>query len=82
MRGGASRANGAAVCAAPRGAWFLARLANHQATFAGNQRLESLTRGALRSDDFASIERDLIAFVAAGLVELCKPPRARPRALR
>jgi AcrR family transcriptional regulator len=50
--------------------------------FAGNQRLESLTRGALRSDDYASIERDLIAFVAAGLVDLCKRRRARPRALR
>jgi AcrR family transcriptional regulator len=49
--------------------------------FSGNQRLESLTRGALRSDDFSSIERDLIGFVAAGLVDLCKGQRGLPRAL-
>lgn len=56
-------------------------LASTLYSFAGNQRLESLTRGALRSDDFASIERDVVGFLAAGLLELCKGQRVLTRAL-
>jgi AcrR family transcriptional regulator len=57
-------------------------LASTLYAFAGNQRLESLTRGALRSDDFASIEHDLIGFLAAGLLALCTGRRAPTRLLR
>lgn len=44
--------------------------------FAGNGRLESLTGGALRSDDYARITEDLLSFSAAGMVALCAQPAA------
>lgn len=54
-------------------------------TFADNRRLDSLTSGRIRSDDFAAQSEDLIEMLSAGLFALCaKPARARsaPRADR
>jgi AcrR family transcriptional regulator len=45
--------------------------------FSGNQRLESLTRGALRSDDPAQIAADLIAFLTPALQRSCSSARKR-----
>jgi AcrR family transcriptional regulator len=40
--------------------------------FSGNQRLESLTAGAQRSDDYASVERQLVEFVSLAIVHACQ----------
>ena len=40
-------------------------------SFSDNRRLESMTRGALRSDAFEAIAGDLIPFVATGVHGLC-----------
>ena len=45
--------------------------------FSSNRRLESLTRGALRSDDFELIAEDLIAFLTPAIVEACGKGRAQ-----
>ncbi len=39
--------------------------------FSDNRRLESMTGGVLRSDDFEAIARDLIPFITAGVLGLC-----------
>lgn len=49
-------------------------------SFAGNGRLESMTGGALRSDDYARITEDLVNFSTAGITALCSTGQiGRPR---
>lgn len=49
-------------------------------SFSNNLRLNSMTGGAVRSDDFAAISRNLVRFVAHGLVGLCsQSPTRRTR---
>jgi len=52
-------------------------LASTMYSFSNNLRLDSMTQGKLRSDDFAAISRNLVTFVAGGLVALCDPPAGR-----
>jgi hypothetical protein len=40
--------------------------------FSDNQRLESLSHGALRSSDFSALAHSLQAFVVAGIVATCQ----------
>lgn len=51
-------------------------------SFAGNGRLESLTGGALRSDDYARIAEDLLSFSAAGVISLCRSGAAQREAAK
>jgi AcrR family transcriptional regulator len=46
-------------------------LASTLYSFSNNRRLDSMTHGKLRSDDFESISGSLITFVASGLIALC-----------
>jgi AcrR family transcriptional regulator len=56
-------------------------LASTMYSFSNNLRLDSMTHGKLRSDDFAAISGNLVTFVAGGLVALCDAqPRPRRRA--
>ena len=59
---------------------YLLMLAPTLYTFSNNHRLNSLTAGALRSDDFAAQSEDLIEVLSTGLFALCsKPARRAPR---
>lgn len=48
-------------------------------TFSDNLRLDSLTRGALHSNDFRSLSESLVTFVTAGILAVCRDVRASPR---
>lgn len=49
-------------------------------SFSNNLRLNSITRGRLRSDDFEAISRNVTTFISHGLCALLRPPR--PQATR
>jgi len=52
-------------------------LASTMYSFSNNLRLDSMTGGRLRSDDFDAISRSLVTFTAAGLTALCSAPATR-----
>jgi len=54
---------------------FSFMLASTLYAFSGNQRLESMTHGALRSDDVQAIAEDLIEFCTAAIMHTCDPER-------
>lgn len=54
-------------------------LASTLYAFSNNLRLDSMTRGRLRSDDFEAISGSLVSFVTGGLVALCGAKARRQR---